>query len=435
MIKKLLVVFAAVLAVNVYSQQGTASPYSFYGIGTLNFRGTVENRSMGGISIYNDSIHLNLRNPAFYTGNNLKLFKEESRPVRFSVGGNLNSTDLKSNSGSANASTSSFEYLAMNFPMGKFGLGLSILPFTSVGYNVQDFNDQDEIQSLFEGEGGVNKVLLGLGYSVSEKLRVGFDIGYNFGNIENSAIALLRDDEGAPLEFQTRQNNESNLSGVNYKFGVNYTTKFKEKYDITASATFQPKSDLTSRNKRTFSTIRFSSITGSPIDQDIIEVDLEALGLDETDLTLPSQFSFGAGIGLRQKWFVGAEYSFQQISQFANPIVSIDNSTFEDAYRVSVGGYYIPNYNAFTGYLKRVTYRAGLRYETTGLKINNQSIDEFGITFGMGLPLRNVFSHLNVGFEYGQRGTTSQNLIQENFFNTSLSISLNDRWFEKRKFN
>ncbi len=435
MIKKLLVVFVTAMAVNTYSQQGTASPYSFYGIGTLNFKGTVENRSMGGLSIYNDSIHLNLRNPAFYTGNNLKAYNEESRPVRFSVGGNFNSTNLKSNTSSAKANATSFEYLAMNLPIGKFGLGFGLLPFTSVGYNLQDINDEERLANIYEGDGGVNKAFLGLAYSVNKKLRVGLDVSYNFGSIENSAIAFLRDSEGVPLQFQTRQNNQSNLSGLNYNFGANYTTTIFEKYDLTASATFQPESNLTSRNNRSFSTITFNSTTGAINEVDTIEADLEAAGLAETDLTLPMRYGFGAGIGLRQKWFVGAEYSMQQTSKFANPIVNIDNSTFENAYRISVGGFYLPNYNAFTGYLKRVTYRAGLRYETTGLNINNQSIDEFGITFGMSLPLGNMFSLLNLGFEYGQRGTTKENLIQENFFNTSLSLSLNDRWFQKRKFN
>lgn len=435
MIKKFLVVVVTALAVNTYSQQGTASPYSFYGIGSLNFRGTVENRSMGGLSIYNDSINLNLRNPAFYTGNNLKTFNNESRPVRYAVGGTFNTSSLKSNSGKANASTTSFDYLAMSLPIGRFGVGFGLLPSTSVGYNLEDRNSENQLINLYEGDGGLNKAFFGLGYAFSTKLKFGIDVSYNFGNIENSALAFLRDSDGVPLQFQSRQLNTSSLSGLSFNFGANYTTKIFENYDFTASATFQPESNLTSKNTRSFASVQFNNITGAIVENDRIEADLSATGLDETELTLPSRYSFGAGIGKRQKWFMGAEYGFQQTSKFANPIVSIENSTFENAYRLSLGGYYIPDYNAFTGYFKRVTYRAGFRYENTGLNINNQSINEFGITFGMSLPLGNMFTHLNLGFEYGQRGTTDQNLIQENFFSTSLSLSLNDRWFEKRKYN
>ena len=82
-----------------------------------------------------------------------------------------------------------------------------------------------------------------------------------------------------------------------------------------------------------------------------------------------------------------------------------------------------------------MVYRAGMRFENTGLKINNEPIKEFGISFGVGIPVGRAFSNANFGFEVGKRGTTNQNLIQENFVNFQLSLSLNDRWFEKRKFN
>ena len=49
--KKLLVLIIVVMSSISYAQQGASSPYSFYGIGSLKFKGTVENQSMGGISV------------------------------------------------------------------------------------------------------------------------------------------------------------------------------------------------------------------------------------------------------------------------------------------------------------------------------------------------------------------------------------------------
>ena len=72
MIKRLIVICITIIGSYSYAQQGTASPYSFYGIGSLNFKGTVENRSMGGIGVYLDSVHVNLRNPAAYAGKSLR---------------------------------------------------------------------------------------------------------------------------------------------------------------------------------------------------------------------------------------------------------------------------------------------------------------------------------------------------------------------------
>src|SRR5690606_24537386 len=139
MIKKLILVFVRVLTIQSYAQQrGTASPYSFYGIGSLKFKGTVENRSMGGLSIYVDSIHVNLRNPASYATENIGSYpySRESRPVKFTVGGGHTATTLKTETNKDNASTTSFDYLALSLPMGKFGVGIGLMPYTSVGYRL-----------------------------------------------------------------------------------------------------------------------------------------------------------------------------------------------------------------------------------------------------------------------------------------------------------
>ncbi|MEO6347735.1 MAG: hypothetical protein ABIO60_07475, partial [Aquaticitalea sp.] len=96
---------------------------------------------------------------------------------------------------------------------------------------------------------------------------------------------------------------------------------------------------------------------------------------------------------------------------------------------------YIPDYDSFSKYWKRVVYRGGLHFENTGLEINNETIKEFGMSFGLGLPIGGLFSNGNIGIEFGKRGTTNQNLIQENFVNLQFSLSLNQRWFEKTKFD
>ncbi|NNK74335.1 MAG: hypothetical protein HKO94_14195 [Flavobacteriaceae bacterium] len=204
---------------------------------------------------------------------------------------------------------------------------------------------------------------------------------------------------------------------------------------LTAAATYSPKSELSSNNSRIYETIVINATSGQEFPVNDIEADLSAQGLDKTTLNIPARTSLGAGIGRPRHWFLGAEYTFLQTSQFSNRIFDIENATFEDASTFALGGFYIPQYTSFNKYWKRVVYRAGIRFENTGLKINNESINEFGISFGVGLPVGRLFSNANLGFEIGQRGTTNQGLVQENFVTFQLSLSLNDRWFVKRKFN
>jgi len=432
MIKKICLVCIAFLAINSHAQEGTTSPYSFYGLGSLKFKGTTENVSMGGLSIFTDSIHVNLRNPASYAGRYTKS-TGEGHIVKFAIGASSLNTTLKTNTTSDKANATTFDYLALSIPMGRFGIGLGLMPYTSVGYKLESINDEDFLDYRYRGEGGVNKAFFGAGYLLTEDLRFGVDVNYNFGNIQNNVINFRYDDEGNPLQYHSREVNRSELSGLNFNLGLTYTPMISETLQLTSSITFSPKADLTSTNQRTFASVLVSS-DGQEFPVNEIETDLEALGLDKTVLSLPTKTALGAGIGQPRKWFLGAEYTMLKTSEFSSEIFTFDNATYQDASTISVGGFLVPQYNSFS-YWKRAVYRAGIRFENTGLKIENESIKEFGMSFGVGLPVGETFSNVNIGIELGQRGTINQNLVKENFVNFQLSLSLNDRWFEKRKYN
>jgi hypothetical protein len=90
---------------------------------------------------------------------------------------------------------------------------------------------------------------------------------------------------------------------------------------------------------------------------------------------------------------------------------------------------FVPNYNSFSNYAKRIVYRAGLKYDKTGLIVKSESINDLGFTLGLGLPITGSFSNITLVLKWEK----------ENYFFwpnsrkiANLSIgSLNDRWFEK----
>ena len=430
-----LLVLLFVTFLGTISQNNTSSPYSFYGIGSLDFKGTSESRAMGGLTVYSDSIHMNFRNPASYTGKNMFSFNNEGRLVKFTVGLGHSETNLKTSSNSSATSNSSFEYLGLNIPMGKFGLGFGLIPYSSVGYKLQSSNQEDQLQYKYSGNGGLNKTFLGFAYQLSENIAIGFDARYNFGNIQNSALEYLYDEESLPLDYQAREQNRSDLSGVNFNYGLIYVGKLKQNLELHASLTHSPNYNLSSRNSRTFASVVINPNTQIEFPVNEINVDLESLGLGKTDLSMPSITSFGIGISKPKKWFLGAEYTSISSSIFSNDLISIQNSEFEDSSKISIGAFYIPDYASFSNFFSRVVYRTGFYSENTGLIINGESINEFGISFGLGIPAGGLFSNVNSTFEFGKRGTTKENLVEENFVNFQLSLSLNDRWFIKRKYN
>jgi hypothetical protein len=143
----------------------------------------------------------------------------------------------------------------------------------------------------------------------------------------------------------------------------------------------------------------------------------------------------GAGIGEARKWLVGTTLAFQGSGNFNNYYNTKENVRYENYAKYAVGGYFIPNYASFNSYFSRITYRAGLKYEKIGLVVNNESINDIGMSLGAGFPITGSFSNINFGIEFGKKGTVSSNLIQENYINLSLGFSFNDKWFVKSKFN
>lgn len=413
MIKKTLFFTLLLCSVFVNAQENTSSPYSFFGVGLTKFNGTAENRSMAGMGIASDSIHINLQNPAGYGALGL---------TTYALGGSHSSTKIESSSTSDRASSSTFDYLALAFPAGKLGFGFGVIPYSSVGYEMEDITN--ESSSRYTGSGGLNKIFLGAGYEVTKELRVGVEGSYNFGNIKNKNYLFQNG-----LQFGTRETNRSDLSGFKVNFGAQYEKLLKSGLQLTGSASFSPSTKINAENERQLATLILNS------NNDEILADLRNIEVEDSELTLPSELKVGGGIGEPKKWFAGVEYGKKSSSDFTNRSFQLNNVNYTDANSYKMGGYYIPNYNDITSYFQRIVYRAGFRYEEVGLNINSEDVDEFGISFGVGLPAGNFLTNVNLGVEYGERGTTANNLVKEQFVNVFLSLSLNDKWFIKRRFD
>jgi long-subunit fatty acid transport protein len=416
MIKKIVVSLSLLFSLTSLAQEGTSSPYSFYGIGDIKFKGTVDTRSMGGLTVFPDSIHLNLQNPAHLSS--LKL-------TSFAIGGTYANTKFQSETADGKARRTTLDYLAVGIPVGKLGIGFGLIPYSSIGYKIQTLTDEDNPTfSRYSGVGGVNKVFAGAGYKITKELNVGASIQYNFGTIETTNLRYLES-----VQYGTRENNFSDLQGFNLDFGLSYQRKLTKKLSLFSSVTYSPESKLKLDNSRTIDLIQFLSTgTTSVIQREDIDV-------ANTEIKIPSKWSFGTGIGEMKKWMFGGEVTLINNSVLSNRFNDIDDAVFENSTRYSLGGYFIPNYNSYSGYFKRIVYRAGLRYENTGLVLQNKSITDAAMNVGFGLPLSGTFSNININFEYGKRGTTYYNLVQENYFNISIGLSLSDKWFIKRKFD
>ncbi|MCT4699103.1 hypothetical protein [Tenacibaculum haliotis] len=421
MIKRYILGLLVLSTVTISAQRNSASPYSYFGIGE-NFEAvTVEQASMGGIGVaLKDKFHLNFTNPAA---------NADLTVATYGIGGSVSFLTLKEENSSQSGNSTNLRYISLGFPIGKkAGFSVGLQPFSSVGYSLLDNKDETDV-SLFSGEGGTNKIYASFGMYVYEGLSLGIEAGYVFGNLENNII-----NQRLNNLRPTKHEESVNIRGGQFKLGAQYKRELKNKMDLFLGASVTVDSDLSaSGNEKMFT---FSATNGE-LDVKQTLFNREVTG----DVNMPMKTVFGVGLGKENKWYVGVNQQMQSALKTNSSLISNGAGyKYDDSSKFSIGGYYIPKVNSISSYWDRVTYRAGLRFEDTGLLVKTTNdftaIKDFGINVGLGLPLPRQLSNVNIGFEYGQKGTTDNNLAKENYFNIRLSLSLNSlKWFNRRKID
>ena len=404
------------ITTHLFAQKGTLSPYSFYGLGEPLFSGTADQRSMGGLVAHVDSIHYNVSSPASLA---------ELKLVNYNIGVNFSKRNFISDANSSTNETAAIDYMTVAIPTKYFGFGFGLLPKTAVGYrlSVSDEIDGVNSNSNYEGNGGVNQVFFSLGFSPIKNLGIGASVHYNFGSIFR---VHTRKDDG--IDLLSQLNNESELRGLEWNLSSFYKIQLSSQLQMQLHYAYQPKANLESFNVRSIST--FTSLGEQ---RDIQEINLSLEGLDETRSEIPAKQTIGGGIGEPKKWYIGGHWT-ETDGSINNSFYSVGSVRYESASQLSIGGYFIPEYDSFSSYWKRIVYRVGFVSSETGMILNDKVIENTGITFGVGLPIAG-FSNVNMGFEIGKLGAVGESLIEENYFNIRIGFSLNDRWFIKRKYN
>ena len=419
MIRNIFKLFALLTCSYIFSQTGTTSPYSYAGLGDVNFRGTHVNRFMGGLEIYNDSIHANLSNPSSYA--KLKL-------TNYNLGLNYRINNMIGANETKSIASAGLNYIGVAMPTKYFGFGFGIIPYTSVGYKLSyldNVNGNENILNLFEGEGGINKTFFSVGFRPLKFLSLGVTLNYNFGKIRYET-GIFQDQ----VTLGTVLENISSISGLDLKLSTQFEIPIKDALELQAMLSYTPEANLISTNSRFYNTRSFLATNNFG---ENVEISLIDFGLKRTNITIPNIISFGFGVGKERKWFAGVQYTMNAMQNFSHEFISLPNVGYENAYQFSLGGFYIPDYSSITSYWKRIVFRMGFRHELTGILINNFGLKETGVNFGFGLPLAG-FSNTNIGFEYASRVADSET-YKENFWSFRIGFSLNDKWFIKRKYN
>ena len=403
------------------SQTNTGSPYSLNELGEINFTGNVSYQSMGGIDASIDSIEFNINNPSSLA---------KIKTTNYLIGTFYKSSSLSNNSLKENIKTSNINYIAIGIPVKNFGFGFGVLPYSSVGFNLQtteEYNDANSInQRLFGADGNINKAFLSVGIPFFKYVSLGASANYNFGKFNYERFNLM---DG--VNYGVFSNSSSEITGFTYNFSSNLLIPLKNDLTLSILYSLYPEGELDSYNIESLYTSNSSSITLESLG-DFVDIDLDSRGLENTKLPVPKKSIYSIGLEKKNSWFFGAQYENKLSSGFENVFLNIKNVTYRDANSISFGGYFIPDSSSLVSYWKRIKYRFGIKNDKKSIIVNNLPINQFSLNLGLGLPIAGL-SKANLGLEIGKIG--NDDLIKENYFSLRLGLSLNDVWFIKRKYN
>ncbi len=405
---------------SLLAQTRTTSPYSIFGLGEINNTFNVKSLSMGGLSysIF-DNNTINFANPASYAA-------FDTRAFIFDAGMLANNLSLKTATISEQTSYASLNYLSLGFSVNRWWkTSMGLVPFSNVGYSygyVENIANIGNVQFYDEGSGGINQIYWGHAIKIDKHLSVGVNLSYYFGAIDKvRAVGFL----DSVNYVSTHISNSVSINDFNLSFGLQYHTNIDD-IAIDLGAVYASKSSLKATEDE-FARTFVPQIGNVENFKDTISHIYNGDG----KVIIPKNIGFGITLSEKNKWKIGAEFQKQYWEEYQSFNV---NDSLKNTFRIGLGMEIIPNYNSVNSYFKRVSYRFGIKYEQTPLSLNDTRINDFGISFGVGLPLRNSRSTVNLGVEYGRRGTVKNNLIQENYFKFMIGITMHQRWFTKPKY-
>ena len=421
------------------------SPYSMYGIGEINTPGTLQMRAMGGAGVAQRlPSSVNTLNPASYSSTLQRSFL-----FNFGVDGAYykNMQTIYSGDSQRSAKTGfgtfNFHEIAVQFPLARgLGMGLSLNPYSSVGYRMQGFENNDEVLAdvgrvryRYSGEGDITEVKIGIGWEVFKHFSIGAAMQYYWGDIDRNYTTAATTSYGDGTFSSTVGSENYAVSRIKCQFGLQWVIYQSTRHVLTFGATYDLGGALAPK------------VTNSLYINNVFQSNV-VYSTQRLDLRLPQQVS-GGFYYQNQKMTVAADYTYQNWAARNSQVEMIADGfevSYADTHTYKVGFEYTPNLYDVRNYLRRVRYRAGFRMGDYYQSFQGKKIKQYALTAGLGFPIRFMgMSSIDVGFEYGMRGDRSMvqvdnkrlGLVRQNYFKFSLGISMfgDDYWFVKQKYN
>ena len=420
MMNKIKLLIACLLIVAGTAMSQNITPYSMYGYGILGDRATSMQRQMGYVGYAMSSgRQINVMNPASYAA-------IDSLTFLFDIGANMSVLWSKEGDKKDHSFGGGLDYVTMQFPVSKhIGMSVGLVPYSSVGYAFGNEIEHGAVEN--QGSGGINEVYVGIAGEF-KGFSLGANISYDFGEIVSDVFAQPTG------QGQMKYEHVMKVRDWNIVLGAQYQFRFNRFDRMTLGVTYSPKKTL----------LGTSWMTSQHVSYDTQATEEGRMSL-RNNYYMPN--AVGAGVSFRHekasRWMAEFDFTWQGwkdckfsalYKDGANPDKEgpiFQGMEFNDRLRFAAGGEYTPKIRG--NYGERMTYRVGAYYTKDYLKIQGNSLHEYGATCGVGFPTPEGKTMVNLGLEWKHRAASPNALITENYLMINLGVNFNEVWFFKRK--
>ncbi|MBR1699584.1 MAG: hypothetical protein IJ714_07365 [Bacteroidales bacterium] len=396
------------------------SPYSVFGVGQMHQPGTAWNRSMGGVGIAaRSNRYVNILNPASITARDSLSFMAD-----FGLSGRI-SLFTEGDKKALNT-TFSIDDFVISFPLWKHtAMMLGVTPVSDVGYNISYTEmDVDTGYRTFtsSGNGGIYQIFGAFAGTLWNRLSLGAEINYRFGNINKKASTSY--DESSMRDMASGDSLQVN--NFTARLGVQYEHPLTHSTSLTVGATYKFSTKLNGysihyEERGSYDRRRISAALG------------------EKSMKMGDELGIGISYRNADRFLVELDYTrtdwsrsrLDEVKGFSN----VGDVTFSQSVgqAVRAGVAFTPNRNDIRYFMKRCTYRAGAYFDQSYYTVDGAHVNAVGITLGMTVPVFRGYNGITVGLDFGRRGlATSQ--VKETYFGFNLGFNVFDIWFQKRPY-
>ena len=383
----------------IFAQNSTNSPYSRFGYGELNDNAIGANRAMGGLTIgMRQNNVINAANPAAYSAIDSTIFM-------FDIGASLLGTFYNDANGRNAKINGNLEYVNLQFPIWKyFGASFGIMPYSSTGYS---FSLNDSIgkdlhyTKTYNGYGGIMELYGGFSANIMDWLALGFNAYFMKGDINNVRAITFKE------SLERGMNEVSNMEIRDYRlrYGAQFFHTFGQ-HSFVLGGIFENSKKLNCNFKT-------------------IETTTKDTTLSVDAFSLPMVWGAGFSYTYDNRLTVGAEY---MKTDWSHAMYFSKQDSLKSRSKISIGAQYRHN-PVGRNYAERMYWRTG--FSISDSYILQNSVKDYCVSVGVGFPLRNIGTVINTTVEYGHRGAKGS--LRENYIRFTLSASIAENWFMKRR--